>query len=60
MISRGLLICSFYLKKKYSRAENEICELNQEYEYDENVYADFLSCLGDLLRISVYSLMMRR
>ena len=41
MISRGLLICSFYLKKKYSRAENEICELNQEYEYDENVYADF-------------------
>lgn len=43
MITHGLLICSFYLKKKYSRSENEILELNREYEYDGNKYSDVFS-----------------
>lgn len=42
MISRGLLICSFYLKKKYSRSEDDILNLNVEYEYDGVVYSDFI------------------
>ena len=35
MISHGLLICSFFMKKKYSRTEDEILALNGSYEYDE-------------------------
>ncbi len=38
MISHGLLICSFSLKKKYSRTENKIIALNKSYEYDEITY----------------------
>lgn len=43
MISHGLLICSFFLKKKYSRTEDEILELNQPYEYDEVTYDNIFS-----------------
>lgn len=38
MISHGLLICSFFFKKKNSRKENDIIALNNSYEYDEVNY----------------------
>lgn len=43
MISHGLLICSFFLKKKYSRTEDEILALNRPYEYDEVTYDNIFS-----------------
>lgn len=43
MISHGLLICSFFIKKKYSRTENEILALNGSYEYDEVTYDNIFS-----------------
>lgn len=49
MISRGLLICSFYLKKKYSRSENDVLGLNGEYEYDDIKYANFFDLLNGFI-----------
>lgn len=43
MISHGLLICSFFMKKKYSRTEDEILALNGLYEYDEVTYDNIFS-----------------
>ena len=43
MISHGLLICSFFMKKKYSRTEDEILALNGSYEYDEVTYDNIFS-----------------
>ena len=49
MISHGLLICSFYLKKKYSKHENQIYELNQEYDYDGIKYRNVFSLLDQFI-----------
>ena len=50
MITHGLLICSFYLKKKYSRSENEILQLNQEYEYDGTLYNNVFSLFNGFVQ----------
>ena len=50
MINHGLLICSFYLKKKYSRSEDEILELNQEYEYDGITYKNVFSMIKGFVK----------
>lgn len=50
MITHGLLICSFYLKKKYSRSENEILQMNQEYEYDGILYNNVFSLFNCFVR----------
>lgn len=39
MVSSGMLICSFYLKKRFQRGDEELLALNSEYEFkdeDEN------------------------
>lgn len=51
MISHGLLICSFFIKKKYSRTENEILALNGSYEYDEVTYDNIFLYLVDFMII---------
>ena len=36
MISSGLLVCSFYLKKKFSRGNDDVINLNNQIFGDEN------------------------
>lgn len=39
MVNNGMLICSFYLKKRFQRGDDELWPLNSEYEFkdeDEN------------------------
>ena len=43
VINHGLLICSFFFRKKYSRTDDEILMLNQEYEYDGHRYGNVFS-----------------
>lgn len=41
MINNGMLICSFYLKKRFQRGDEELLPLNLEYEFvdeDDNHY----------------------
>lgn len=49
MINHGLLICSFYMKKKYSRTEDQALELNQEYEYDGKKYKNVFSMIREFV-----------
>lgn len=34
MINSGMMICSFFLKKKYSKGTTEVYKLNSKYEYE--------------------------
>lgn len=43
MIKHGLLICSFYLKKRYS--SDDVIGLNEEYEYNGYIYKDILEIM---------------
>lgn len=42
MIKHGLLICSFQLKRKYSKKEEDYYLLNQTYENDEHTYTNVI------------------
>lgn len=42
MVRHGLLICSFYLKNKFSREEEELIELNQGHDCEGQRYKDFI------------------
>ena len=42
MIRSGLLICSFYLKKRFCRNDETVLELNKEYGYNGKNYANVL------------------
>ena len=52
MVNSGMMICSFFLKKRYSRGKVEdVCKLNSEYTFtkdDDTVvsFADVFEILG--------------
>ncbi len=54
MISSGLLVCSFYLKKKFSRSDENIIELNNKICDDQdNEYENVFSMIEAFLNKSV-------
>lgn len=46
MINSGMMICSFFLKKSYSRGTENVIELNNAYEFnrDEDTVISFTDC----------------
>lgn len=51
MISSGLLVCSFYLKKKFSRCNDNVIDLNRKINDEENnsEYADIFELFNFFL-----------
>lgn len=51
MISSGLLVCSFYLKKKFSRGNDNVIDLNRKINDEENnsEYADIFELFNYFL-----------
>lgn len=54
MISSGLLVCSFYVKKKFSRSNENIIELNNIMQDEQgNEYTDIFSLFDEFLKKSI-------
>lgn len=50
MISSGLLVCSFYLKKKFSRSNDNVIDLNHKISDEENnEYANIFELFSSFL-----------
>lgn len=47
MVHNGMMICSFYLKAKYSRGEKAVYALNSPYTYDDHTFEDFFEMLKE-------------
>ncbi len=52
MVNSGMLICSFYLKKRFQRGEEELLPLNSEYEFidEDDIQHHFENALDIIKR----------